>query len=873
MKTHEIRRSFQDFFASKGHLVIPSAPLIPHNDPTLYFVNAGMVPFKDFFTGAEVPPGARATSSQKCLRVSGKHNDLDNVGRTPRHHTFFEMLGNFSFGDYFKADAIPYAWELLTEIWGIDAERLWVTIHTSDDEAFAIWHDAVGVPEARIQRLGDQDNFWSMGLVGPCGPCSEIHYDHGPGIDPAGGGPATESPRYVEIWNNVFMQLEQHEDGSRTALPRPSIDTGMGLERIAAVLQGVYSNYDTDAFQDLIARASALSGVAYGQAERSDVGLRVIADHARATTFLVSDGVMPSNDHRGYVLRRIMRRAITFGHQLGLTEPFLHQVCATVIEGFCDAYPELHERSSFIREVVYSEEERFYRTLERGMGLLERELADTGRTLSGQVAFKLYDTYGFPLDLTELIASERGIGIDEAGFAALMEEQKAKGRAAWRGSGELAVGELWRTIRAEQGDTRFTGYDQLRDTATVLALVRQPGEGEDQGSERVDRLEAGEQGVVILDRTPFYAESGGQAGDAGTLTGFEVHDTTKASGLHLHRGRATGTIMLGAPIEARVDPARRDRTRRNHTGTHLLHAALRTVLGDHVTQKGSLVGPDRLRFDFSSPRPVTPEELDQIERLVNEQILANKPLDTTLEDLEAAVAKGAMALFGEKYDDHVRVVTIPGFSVELCGGTHCTRTGDIGLLKIVSEGGIAAGVRRIEAQTGTGALAVIQQERGQLSGAARALKTEPARIVEAVTRLQEDRRALERRVGQLQAELAQAAAGDLLGQAREVGGVKILAATSEGDLKAQADQLRDQLGTSLVVLFSDSGGKVRLVAAVTRDIAGSRLHAGQALAEVAPLVGGRGGGRPDLAQGGGSDPAGIPAAVERVYAWAAEALG
>ncbi len=872
MDANSIRRSFLEFFEGKGHRVVPSSPLIPHNDPTLYFVNAGMVQFKDHFTGKEAAPYPRAASSQKCLRVSGKHNDLDNVGRTPRHHTFFEMLGNFSFGDYFKGQAIPWAWELLTQVWGIDPDRLWVTIYTDDDEAFAIWHEQVGVAADRIQRLGAKENFWSMGETGPCGPCSEIHYDHGAHLDPSGGGPATDSPRYVEIWNNVFMQFEQHEDGSRTGLPAPSIDTGMGLERIAAVLQGHYWNYDTDLFQPLIRRASQLAGVKVRESDEVDTALRVIADHARAAAFLVGDGVMPSNEGRGYVLRRIMRRGIRFGYKLGLERPFLHEVCGTVIEGFGDVYPELSNRASYIDEVVKGEEERFHRTLARGMSLLDAELADHDGTLGGDVAFKLYDTYGFPLDLTELIAEERGVSVDTAGFEQEMEAQRAKGRAAWKGSGEQAVAQLWHDLHAEHGDTTFTGYDRGRDVGRVVAIVRQTGEGEGLQSEQVERLEAGERGIVILDRTPFYAESGGQVGDAGQLGAFRVADTIKASGLHLHHGVAGEALSVGDVVEGSVDEARRDRTRRNHTGTHLLHAALRQVLGDHVTQKGSLVGPDRLRFDFSHHKPMTPEELAEVERLVNTEILRNTALDTTLDDLEAAIARGAMALFGEKYDARVRVVAVPGFSVELCGGTHVSRTGDIGLLRIVAETGVAAGVRRIEAQTGTGAMKVIHDEHEQLVAAARQLKTEPARVVEAVSRLQEERKGLERQIAELKREMARAAAGDLLGRAREVAGIRVLAAEFDGDLKEQADRLRDQLGSALVVLFGRSGEKVTVVAAATPDIAGKRVHAGKVLQEVAPLVGGRGGGRPDLAQGGGGDPSGIEAAVDRVYAFASETL-
>ncbi len=873
MNSNDIRKGFLDSFARNGHRIVSSSPLVPQNDPTLFFTNAGMVQFKDVFTGAEKPPGPRAASSQKCLRVSGKHNDLENVGRTPRHHTFFEMLGNFSFGDYFKKDAIRFAWELLTGTWKVAPERLWVTIYEEDDETDTLWREVAGVQADRIQRLGAKENFWMMGETGPCGPCSEIHYDHGAKKKgaPAGGGPATEDPRYVEIWNLVFMQYEQHADGSRTALPRPSIDTGMGLERIAAVLQGVSWNYDTDLFKPLIAKAAVAAGTAYGTSEDSDTALRVIADHARATAFLVADGVMPSNDGRGYVLRRIMRRAIRFGRTLGLDRPFLHEVAAEVIRTMDEAYPELASRRSAIHEVVLGEEERFLRTLDRGSRLLEDELAAAGgKPLPGQIAFKLYDTFGFPLDLTELVAAERGVAVDTAGFEAEMERQREAGRAAWKGSGEQAVGELWKKLREQHGATAFTGYDRDADTAKVLAIVRRTNEND---YEQAPRLAAGERGIVLLDRTPFYAESGGQVGDSGRIGTFRVTDTIKASALHLHVGEAEEPIAVGSKVDVEVDAARRNRTRRNHTGTHLLHAALRRVLGDHVTQKGSLVAPDRLRFDFAHPKPMTTEEIESVEALVNAEILANKALEVDVDDLDHAVARGAMALFGEKYDARVRVVEVPGFSVELCGGTHTARTGDIGLLRIVSESGIAAGVRRIDAQTGTGALAMQREERDRLADVAKRLKVTPDRVVNAVERLVDERRALEKRIAELEAASAKTAASGLASAARTIGGVQVLAGRfDDGDLKAQADRLRDQLGSSLVVLFAERAGKVQLVAAATKDLAG-RVHAGRVIERLAPLVGGRGGGRPDLASAGGTDPSGIPAAIAAAYDVASELLG
>jgi alanyl-tRNA synthetase len=880
----EIRQGFLTYFANHQHQTVPSAGLRPHNDPTLYFTNAGMVPFKDVFTGAEQRAYVRAASAQKCLRVSGKHNDLDNVGRTPRHHTFFEMLGNFSFGDYFKAEAVRYAWELLTGVWKIDADRLWVTVFEEDEEALALWRDSVGVAANRIQRLGAKDNFWSMGPTGPCGPCSEIHYDHGAHLDANNGGPATESPRYVEIWNLVFMQFEQHDDGARTALPKPSIDTGMGLERIAAVLQGVYSNYDTDLFQPLIRRTAALAKVKWGDGDVTDTALRVVADHARATAFLVGEGIMPSNEERGYVLRRIMRRGIMFGTRLGLDQPFLHQVVDEVVSTMSGTYADLADRREYIADIVLGEERRFRKTLDRGMKLLDSELTvrpppavqfgdeSAGRTLSGSVTFKLHDTFGFPKDLTQLIAGERGWSVDLDGFDAEMSRQKETGRSVWKGSGEEAVGALWRQLAAELGPTPFAGYEHDSADATVKAIVQVTGEEGHREYAKVSRLAAGERGVLLLDQTPFYGESGGQAGDSGAIGPFRVDDTTKAAGLILHHGEADEPIEVGQEVRADVDAGRRSRTRRNHTATHLLHAALRTVLGTHVTQKGSLVAPDRLRFDFSHPKPLTDEEISRVEDLVNGEVLTNTAVQTTEDDLETAIARGAMALFGEKYDDRVRVVAVPGFSVELCGGTHVSRTGDIGLFRIQGESGVAAGVRRIEAQTGTGALAIIKAETDRLHEAARRLKTDPQRLVEAIVRLQEDRKQLERQLAELKREAAKAAAGGLVQAAREIRGVRVLAAEFDGDLREQADRLRDQLGTSVVFLVARAGDKVQLLAAASKDIAGTRVHAGKLIEAVAPLVGGRGGGRPDLAQAGGADPSGISAALERAYSFVEETL-
>jgi alanyl-tRNA synthetase len=875
VKTNEIRRRFLDYFGDRGHEKVASAPLVPQNDPTLFFVNAGMVPFKDVFVGAEHRDNPRATSVQRCVRVSGKHNDLENVGRTPRHHTFFEMLGNFSFGDYFKREAIEYAWELLTGELGIDPARLWVTVFEDDDEAYDLWRSA-GFPEARLQRLGAKENFWSMGPTGPCGPCSEIHYDHGPSISSDTRGPAGEDDRYVEIWNLVFMQFEQHADGSRTDLPQPSIDTGSGLERVAAVCQGVFSNYDTDAFSGLIGRASSIARRPYGKVSDDDVAMRVIADHARAAAFLVSDGVMPSNEARGYVLRRIMRRAIRFGVKLDIERPFLHDMTNQVIADFGEAYPDLQERTAFIEEVVRSEEERFRRTLDRGLKLLDREMDQVGEggTLPGEVAFTLSDTYGFPLDLTQLIAEERRVHVDAVGFEAALESQRARGRAAWKGSGEEAVTSLWREVAQECGDTTFDGYPTggrrgTHGAGEIVALARKSGDD----VEQVEHLSAGDEGMIVLDRTPFYGESGGQVGDTGVLTvgdaRFRVTHTSKTAGLHVHHGTVeAGRLAVGTAVEARVDDAERQAIRRNHTATHLLHAALRDVLGDHVTQKGSLVAPDRLRFDFSHHKPMTPEELQVIEDRVNEQILANQVLQSQLMALDDAKASGAMALFGEKYDDDVRVVTVPGFSVELCGGTHVDRTGDIGPFLVTSESGVAAGVRRIEAQTGLGALRLARQWSGTLHVAADALKTGHDRIIDAIRKLQEDRRRVEKELEVANTELARSAAGDLLSDARDIGGVRVLAARYDGDLKEQADRLRDQLGSSLVVLATTKGPKAILLVATTPDLAGKRVHAGKVIKELAAHIGGGGGGRPDMAQAGGSDPGGIDAALSATYAWA-----
>ena len=864
MHAAELRSRFLDYFARHGHSIVRSSPLIPQNDPTLFFTNAGMVQFKDTFLGREPRGYVRATTVQKCLRVSGKHNDLENVGHTARHHTFFEMLGNFSFGDYFKTDAIRFAWDLLTTELRIDPNRLWVTVYEQDDEALAIWRDEIGVPAARIQKLGEADNFWSMGDTGPCGPCTEIHYDHGPTISDNLEGPAGGDPRYVEIWNLVFMQYDRDAQGVLTPLPRPSIDTGSGLERVAAVVQGVYTNYDTDLFQPIIQRAAGLAGVTYGADDDVDTSLKVIADHARAAAFLIADGVMPSNEERGYVLRRIMRRGIRYGVKLGLKPPFLTETVGTVIQEFSTAYPELAERARFIRDVVHAEEERFAATLDRGMALLDRELERSPGEVSAEAAFQLADTFGFPVDLTRIIAAERGATVDEVGFDRLREEQRARGRAAWRGSGESAIGAIWHELAADMS-TEFSGYTHDNDEGRVVAIVSEGA--------RVTALVEGTTGYVVLDRTPLSAESGGQVGDTGTMGSADVEllvsETTRPAGaIHAHLVSVTrGTLYIGDRLQALVDTSHRDRSRLNHTATHLLHAALRTVLGSHVAQKGSLVAPDRLRFDFSHHKAMTTGEIQAVEDLVNAEILKNRPVDTAVEALDDARRGGAMGLFGEKYGDVVRVVSVGDFSKELCGGTHARRSGDIGLFKVVSEAGIAAGVRRIEAQTGPGALAWLRALERTTRDLAAELKTTPDHIADHLRRHLEEHARLEREVAQLKRELARANNADLGSKATVVHGVRVVAAEIDADpktLRDEADRLRDSLGSSIVVLAARDPEGVRVLVAVSADLAGTRYNAGKLIGVLAAKVGGRGGGRPDLAQAGGKDAAGLPAMLASV---------
>ncbi len=864
LSSAEVRSRYLRFFEKYGHSIQPSGPLVIPNDPTLFFANAGMVQFKDVFLGRDPRPYTRATTSQKCLRVSGKHNDLENVGHTARHHTFFEMLGNFSFGDYFKREAIRFAWEFLTGSRDagnlqIDPDRLWVTVYEEDDEALAIWRDEVGVPPARIQKLGKKDNFWQMGDTGPCGPCTEIHYDHGPAISNDLRGPAGEDPRYVEIWNLVFMQYDRSADGVLTPLPRPSIDTGSGLERVCAVVQGVYSNYDTDVFLPILHRGAGLAGHTYGTDPAIDVALKVIADHSRAAAFLIAEGVMPSNIGIGYVLRRIMRRAIRYGVKIGLKPGFYTETVDAVIAHVGSAYPELTERAGFIRDVTHAEEERFAATLGRGMVVLEKELETSPTLVRGPVAFQLADTYGFPLDLTEMIASERGATVDEPGFKTLLAEQKAKGRAAWKGAGGAFVEGVWLPL-AQRSPTTFTGYDAEKGEGTVVAVVSEGA--------LVTTAHTGEEVAVVLDRTPFYAESGGQVGDVGRLlgAGFEaaVTETSKPTGdLHVHHVTITsGTVRVGDVVVAEVDHAARSQTRANHSATHLLHAALREVLGTHVTQKGSLVGPDRLRFDFAHHKAMSSAELRAVEDRVNEQIRLNNPVTTEVLAIADARDAGAMGLFGEKYGDRVRVLTMGPYSKELCGGTHATRTGDIGLFKLVSEAGIAAGIRRVEAQTGLGALSWVHSQEDGVRALATALKSPAAsenalaRILESVEQLQEARARLQRELEAAKRELVQLKAGDLTKAAVVVDGVKVLAAEMEVDaktLREEAERLRDQLVSGIVVLAAKDEGGVKLVVAVSKDLAGARYNAGKLAGALAAIVGGRGGGRPDVAQAGGTD--------------------
>ncbi len=866
MKSQEIRRIFLDYFATHDHQIISSSSLIPSNDPTLFFVNAGMVQFKDIFTGKESVEYNRATSVQRCLRVSGKHNDLEEVGRTARHHTLFEMLGNFSFGDYFKHDAIKHAWTLLTDkrYFGLDKDRLWVTIFEKDDEAGSIWKEVTDIAPDRIQKLGEKDNFWSMGDTGPCGPCTEIHYDHGPeyGDDP--NGPAGETDRYIEIWNLVFMQYNRDKQGTITPLPNPSIDTGMGLERLAAIKQGVYNNYDTDIFQSVIKKCANWAAVEYGASPDINMALRVIADHSRSVAFLIGDGVIPSNEGRGYVLRRIARRAIRYGVKLGLTENFLHKAVRIIIEEMSSAYPFLKEKIDFILEVTEAEEERFRITLDKGLVILEEAFSNIGenRLLDGDTAFQLHDTFGFPLDLTRLIASEKGFIVDETGYHKRMSEQKEAGRKNWKGAEQLQTttdGNILEGIPA----TIFKGYTNTQTSSRIVELL-------DENKNPVNELQG--KGLVILDKTPFYAESGGQVGDNGSLFDSDrfvtVIDTQK-SGVHfLHEVQVEkGVLLKNHPITAQINYEARLLSRRNHTATHILHSALRKVLGNHVTQKGSLVEPGRLRFDFSHHKPVSINELRTISSLVQEQITANQSLKVEVCDIDTARSNGAMALFGEKYGKEVRVVSIPNFSIELCGGTHTPQTGEIGLFSIVSETGISAGVRRIEALTSAGALSWMEKRSETVEKIAGLLNTPISSLVENIEKNIQQRKDLEKEIATLKKKLAQAESGDLLSQKKVINGIQIISAEFPGEVNAmreETDRLRDKLGSGVVILGSKAKG-VKLIVAVTKDLAGKKVHAGKLIKELAPLIGGGGGGRPDMAQAGGKNPDGLQAALEKAF--------
>ncbi|MHB1213426.1 MAG: alanine--tRNA ligase [Thiobacillus sp.] len=866
MKSSAIRQSFLDFFASKGHTIVPSSPLVPGNDPTLLFTNAGMVQFKDVFTGQDTRPYTRAVSSQRCVRAGGKHNDLENVGYTARHHTFFEMLGNFSFGDYFKQDAIKYAWEFLTDVLQLPTDKLWVTVYAEDDEAYDIWHNDIGVPKDRIVRIGDNkgaryasDNFWAMGDTGPCGPCTEIFYDHGEGIfGGPPGSPDEDGDRYIEIWNNVFMQFNRDESGTMHPLPKPSVDTGMGLERISAVMQHVHSNYDIDLFQALIKAAARETRTA----DLANNSLKVIADHIRACSFLIVDGVIPGNEGRGYVLRRIIRRAIRHGYKLGARTAFFHRIVPDLAAVMGDAYPELLKAQNRVIDILRQEEERFFETIEHGMGILETTLGTlpAGGMFDGELAFKLHDTYGFPLDLTADICREAGISVDTAAFDAAMQQQKNQARAA--GKFKLGAG-----LDYTGAATTFHGYDTLAHDGTVLALYRDGA--------AVNELTEGDVGVVVLDHTPFYAESGGQAGDRGALQGtngvFHVEDTQKIQAqVFGHHGVVkTGSLKVGDAVLARVDEEARARTMRNHSVTHLMHKALREVLGEHVQQKGSLVDSEKTRFDFVQPAPMTVAQIREVEARVNAEILANTATRARVMPIEEAQKTGAMMLFGEKYGDEVRVLDI-GSSRELCGGTHVARTGDIGAFKILLETGVAAGIRRIEATTGSGVLAYLGETEKNLGTIAQLVKATPAEAAERVTQLMEHSRALEKELDRLKSRLASSAGDELVQQAVDVGGIQVLAAQLDGvdakGLRETADKLRDKLKSCALVLGTVADGKVSLIAAVTPDVTG-RIKAGELVNFVATQVGGKGGGKPDLAMAGGSEPGQLPAALASVQAW------
>ena len=876
--TADIRRDFLEFFAGKGHEIVASSPLVPANDPTLLFTNAGMVQFKDVFLGAEKRAYKRAVTSQRCVRAGGKHNDLDQVGYTARHHTFFEMLGNFSFGDYFKEDAIQYAWELLTEVYGLSPDRLWVTVYQTDDEAYGIWTQQIGVPEGRVIRIGDKpggakfdsDNFWAMGDTGPCGPCTEVFYDHGPGV--AGGPPGSadeDGDRYIEIWNLVFMQFDRAADGSMKPLPAPCVDTGMGLERLAAVLQHEHSNYRIDLFRALTAAAAELTGCK----DEENASLNVIADHIRACAFLIADGVVPARDGRGYVLRRIIRRAIRHGYKLGVKQPFFYRMVGPLAEQMGEAYPELGNKAERIAETLREEEERFARTLDTGMGILKDVMASAQEDRSGQIdgetAFLLYDTYGFPLDLTQDIARENDLGVDLDGFAEALAKQQERGRASGKFGQQAQISS--QAIK-DLVPTQFLGYEQLEVDAARVAAILVDGE-------TVERIEAGDEAIVLLDRTPFYAESGGQVGDTGTIQGgeadFEVQDTIKLAGVFYgHLGALTsGTLSTGDTVSARVDAPRRQSIVLHHSATHLMHAALKQVLGDHVEQRGSLVAPDHLRFDFTHPRAVTADELAEVERIVNREIRVNPASDVQVMAFDDALQTGATALFGEKYGDRVRVLRFGDFSIELCGGTHVDRVGDIGQFKIVEESAIAAGIRRIVAVAGEAAVDRIQAIDGRLKELAQTLKVAPDALGDRLVQILERSKSLEKELADLKSKVAAASGDELLDQATDVDGIKVLAARLD-DVEAKAlrdtvDRLKNRLGSAVVVIGGAGDGKVRLAAGISDNLL-ARIQAGNLVNFVAQQVGGKGGGRPDFAQAGGSQPENLDGALSSVQNWVAE---
>ena len=866
MKSSEIRQKFLDFFASKGHTIVPSSSLVPLDDPTLLFANAGMNQFKDVFLGFDKRPYTRAASSQKCVRAGGKHNDLENVGYTARHHTFFEMLGNFSFGDYFKQDAIRYAWELLTEVYKLPSEKLWVTVYAEDDEAYDIWTKEIGVPASRVIRIGDNkgsryasDNFWMMGETGPCGPCTEIFYDHGEGIwGGPPGSPEEDGDRYIEIWNNVFMQYNRDEAGVMHPLPKPSVDTGMGLERISAVLQGVHSNYEIDLFQALIRAAARETGCM----DHDSPSLRVLADHIRACSFLISDGVIPGNEGRGYVLRRIIRRGIRHGYKLGARSPFFFRMVPDLVSEMGQAYPELSESQSRVMEVLRQEEERFFQTIEHGMAILDADLAgmEKGMLFDGETAFRLHDTFGFPLDLTQDVCREHDVVVDVAAFDAAMARQKAMARA----SGKFRMAQ---NLEYEGPQTHFHGYDMLEHRGNILALYREGAP--------VNELHEGELGVVVLDDTPFYAESGGQVGDRGELRSshglFEVEDTQKIqANVFGHHGIVkTGKLAVGNGVAAMVDASARLATQRNHSVTHLMHKALREVLGPHVQQKGSLVDPEKTRFDFVHNEPVTEEQIRRVEEIVNAEILENAETAARVMKIEQARETGAMMLFGEKYGEEVRVLDI-GSSCELCGGTHVGRTGDIGLFRIVSESGVAAGIRRIEAVTGEAALSHVQRQEAQLRSVASLLRAQPNEASVRVSQLIEHARLLEKEIAQLKSKLVQSGFEELLSKAVDLNGAKLVAAkipgADAGALRETMDRIKDRFGSAVIVLGSVAEGKVVLIAGVTQTLTG-KIRAGELVNFVAQQVGGKGGGRPDMAQAGGTDPAKLDSALSSVLDW------